>query len=80
MFVPENRDNEPFNTDDKDEQIKYGMPVGYIYDKALEKARRELFEKAMNHIVIDKHSVIDPHIYPHRAIRVSLFVGSLTER
>ena len=56
------------------------MPVGYIYDKALEKARRELFEKAMNHIVIDKHSVIDPHIYPHRAIRVSLFVGSLTER
>ena len=66
--------------DDKDEQVRYGLPAGYMYEKALEKARKTLFEESMKYVVIDKHSILDERVYPHRAIRISLFVGNQTDR
>ena len=41
----------------------------------LKQARQEIFEKAMEHIVIDERSVMDLGVFTHRAIKVSLFVG-----
>jgi hypothetical protein len=61
--------------DDKNEQVKYGLPTGYIYEKALESARTKLFEETMKYVIVDKNSIIDQHLYTHRAIRLSLFVG-----
>jgi hypothetical protein len=60
--------------DDRDNQ-RYGVPANVIYEKSLDEARRRLFEESMKFIQIDEKSVIDPHIYPTRAIKVSLFVG-----
>jgi len=54
---------------------RYGLPANVVYEKSLEEARRRLFEESMKFIQIDEKSVIDPHIYPTRAIKVSLFVG-----
>ena len=59
---------------DRDSE-RYGMPANAVYEKSLEEARRRLFEESMKFIQIDEKSVIDPHIYPTRAIKVSLFVG-----
>jgi hypothetical protein len=59
---------------DRDSE-RYGMPANVVYEKSLEEARRMLFEESMKFIQIDEKSVIDPHIYPTRAIKVSLFVG-----
>jgi hypothetical protein len=54
---------------------RYGMPVNVVYEKSLEEARKRIFEESMKFIQIDEKSVIDPHIYPHRSIKLSLFVG-----
>lgn len=51
------------------------MDIKPVYEKALDKAKQELFNSVMDFIKIDHHSVIDSHTYPHRAIRLSLFVG-----
>jgi hypothetical protein len=59
---------------DRDSE-RYGMPATVVYEKSLEEARRRLFEESMKFIQIDEKSVIDPHIYQARAIRVSLFIG-----
>lgn len=57
-----------------DEKIS-AMPSMIVYEEALEKARQELFEKIMNYVIIDNHSVMDQYIYPHRKIRISLLLG-----
>jgi hypothetical protein len=54
---------------------RYGVPANVVYEESLKEARRKLFEESMNFINIDEKSVIDPHIYPTRAIKLSLFVG-----
>jgi len=51
------------------------MPFEYMYEEKLKQARQEIFEKAMDHIIIDERSVMDLGVFPHRAIKVSLFVG-----
>jgi hypothetical protein len=60
--------------DERDNQ-RYGMPANMVYEKSLEDARRRLFEESMKYIQVDEKSIIDQHIYPARAIRVSLFIG-----
>jgi hypothetical protein len=59
------------------ELLRSGVPADIAYQKALENAKRRIFEQAMNHVIIDKNSVIDDRIYRHMAIKVSLFVGDL---
>jgi hypothetical protein len=51
-------------------------PIGIAYEKALEHAKEKLFNESMKFIQIENKSIMDSHIYPHRAIRVSLFIGS----
>lgn len=53
------------------------QPIGLVYEKSLEKAKRKLFEESMKFIQIDESSIMDSHIYPHRVIKVSLFIGTL---
>lgn len=65
--------------DERDSQ-RYGEPIGIVYEKALENAKRRLFEESLKFIQVDEKSIMDSHIYPHRAIRVSLFVGSQNGR
>jgi len=55
---------------------RYGEPIVIVYERALESAKRRLFEESMKFIHIDESSIMDSHVYPHRAIRVSLYVGS----
>jgi hypothetical protein len=59
----------------------HNEPIGIVYEKALELAKEKLFNQSMKFIQIENESIMNSHIYPHRAIRLSLFIGSnQTER
>jgi len=55
------------------------VPASVVYERSLREAREKIFEEAMKMVVIDERSVMDTNIYPHRVIRVSLFVGYKTK-
>src|SRR6056297_1924042 len=40
-----------------------GIPFEYLYEDRLKQARQEIFEKAMEHIVIDERSVMDLGVF-----------------
>jgi hypothetical protein len=58
------------------EKYPHNEPIGIVYEKALERAKEKLFNESMKFIQIENKSIMDSHIYPHRVIRVSLFIGS----
>jgi len=62
---------------DETRQIGRGIAMNSIYEEALNRCKRKLFEKAMKHIQIDELSVMgtDLHSNGIRTIRVSLFIG-----
>ena len=62
---------------DRSTQKNLSIPIDIAYEYALSDAKKKLFEEAMKFIVIDSNSVFDPIVYPHRAIRLSLFVGKV---
>ena len=65
--------------DDRDVQ-RFSKPLSMIYEHSLEEAKRKLFNESLKFIHVDEKSVMDRGIYPHRAIRVSLFVGLQNSR
>ena len=58
--------------DDRNQMFE---PSNIVYERALEKCRKEIFEEAMKFVVVDEDTVINPIYYPHRAISVSLLVS-----
>lgn len=57
------------------ESENYVEPIGIAYERALEKAKKTLFEESMKYIEIETNSVMDSYIYNARGIKVSLFIG-----
>lgn len=59
-----------------DERDTNFSPVGIAYEKALDQAKRKLFDESMKFIHIESKDVINSYVYPRREIRVSLFIGT----
>ena len=59
--------------DDRESYLSH-IPPTVLYEKALEKAKKELFEQSMKFIKVDESSIVDQNIYGHRAIKVKLMV------
>ncbi len=52
-----------------------GRPIEFIYEGALNDARKRLFEQVMQYVQVDERTVLDPQLYDGRIFRATVFVA-----
>lgn len=60
--------------DERDNQ-HYNVPASFLYDKALDKAKKQILSQVEQHIEVDERSVLESSYGNVRSIRLRLFVG-----
>lgn len=62
----------------RDDEKTFNLPLQIAYEKALQNAKREMFEQVIKFIQVEEGSILDNHLYPNMAFKLSLFVGTKT--